>query len=108
MRGYKVASLSSQYLLICLRPAMLQSAQLGDVSSTILWSRPLFAIELQSTHRERSVSQGQATWPFGQKFELRGIVQTPSGRPLRVVTIWIIRAGEKFPRFVTAYPGRPR
>lgn len=46
--------------------------------------------------------------PFGQKFELRGIVQTPSGRPLRVVTIWIIRAGEKFPRFVTAYPGRPR
>jgi len=43
---------------------------------------------------------------FGQKFELRGILKTPSGRPLRIVTIWIDRPGESFPRFVTAFPER--
>lgn len=41
---------------------------------------------------------------FGRKFQIRGILQTPSGRPLRVVTVWIVRSGDSFPRFVTAYP----
>jgi hypothetical protein len=45
---------------------------------------------------------------FGQLFELRVMLRGPSGRAARIVTIWIIRREEDFPRFVTAYPGAPR
>jgi hypothetical protein len=42
---------------------------------------------------------------FGQKYEVRGTIQGPSGRRAGVVTVWIILAGERAPRFVTAFPG---
>jgi len=42
---------------------------------------------------------------FGQKYRLTGTLQGRSGRQAVIVTIWIRRAGEDFPRFVTAYPG---
>jgi hypothetical protein len=29
----------------------------------------------------------------------------PSGRSAEVVSVWVVRTGEDFPRFVTAYPG---
>jgi len=44
---------------------------------------------------------------FGQLFELRVMLRGPSGRETSVVTVWIIRREEDFPRFVTAYPGVP-
>ena len=47
---------------------------------------------------------GQAS-DFGQKYEVRGTIQGPSGRRAEVVTVWIILAGENSPRFVTAFPG---
>lgn len=42
---------------------------------------------------------------FGWKFKVRATLQGPSGRSAQVVVIWIVRVGESFPRFVTAYPG---
>ena len=42
---------------------------------------------------------------FGQKFEVSGILTGPSGRTAAVVTVWIVRRGEDFPRFVTVFPG---
>ena len=42
---------------------------------------------------------------FGRKFEVRGTIEGLSGRKGQIVTIWIIRRGERVPRFVTAYPG---
>jgi hypothetical protein len=45
---------------------------------------------------------------FGPKYEVRGTIQTPSGRQAEIVTVWIILAGESAPRFVTAFPGEPR
>ncbi len=45
---------------------------------------------------------------FGQKHEIRGIVQGPSGETALVVTVWIILTGETRPRFVTAHPGNLR
>ena len=50
-----------------------------------------------------AVSTG--TTAYGQSFELPAILQSPTGTPLPVVTVWIVRAGEDFPRLVTAYPG---
>lgn len=42
--------------------------------------------------------------PFGQKFEIRGILQGPSGRQAAILTVWMISNGQDFPHFVTAFP----
>ena len=41
---------------------------------------------------------------YGQKYEIRATLIGPSGRSERVISGWIVRPGEDFPRFVTAYP----
>jgi len=41
----------------------------------------------------------------GTKYIVDGVISTPSGRIIRVRTVWIVDAGEKSPRLVTAYPG---
>ena len=41
---------------------------------------------------------------FGTKYEIRGTIVGPLGRPAVIRTVWIIDAGEDFPRLVTAYP----
>lgn len=43
----------------------------------------------------------------GRKFQVRGTLHGPLDE-LNVVTIWIVLRRERFPRFVTAYPQRPR
>lgn len=43
--------------------------------------------------------------PFGLKFEIRAILQGPSGRQAKVVTIWMVSNSQDFPHFVTAHPG---
>jgi len=42
---------------------------------------------------------------YGRKYEIRAILKGPNGRAAGVVSIWFVRTGEDFPRFVTAYPG---
>lgn len=49
-----------------------------------------------------------AETPFGRKYEIHATIIGPSGKPARVVTVWMIRDGEDFPRLVTAYPGDSR
>jgi len=46
----------------------------------------------------------EADGPYGRKFEVDGILGTSSGRSAMVKTVWIIRAGEDFPRLVTVFP----
>ena len=48
---------------------------------------------------------GTSTTVHGQKYILDGELETPSGRRLRVRSIWIIDRGAERPRLVTAYPG---
>jgi hypothetical protein len=43
----------------------------------------------------------------GNKYEVSATLTGPSGRSAAVVTVWIVRHGERVPRFVTAYPGEP-
>ena len=69
------------------------------------WStlqRALLSAATQSTATPLPAS------PYGQKYEARAIIQGPRGQPTEVVTIWIVLAGEDFPRLVTAYPGDAR
>jgi hypothetical protein len=44
------------------------------------------------------------TSAHGLKYTVDGLVSTPSGRRVKLRTIWIVDAGETSPRFVTAYP----
>jgi hypothetical protein len=48
---------------------------------------------------------GTSATVHGTKYILDGELETPSGRRLRMRTIWIIDQGEERPRLVTAYPG---
>ena len=41
---------------------------------------------------------------YGQKYMIRATLVGPSGRAAEVVSVWVVRTGEDFPRFVTAYP----
>lgn len=42
---------------------------------------------------------------YGQKYEVRGSITGPNGRPAEVVTVWIVLTEENVPRFITAYSG---
>jgi hypothetical protein len=44
------------------------------------------------------------TSEFGTKYAIRGTIFGPNGRQSDIVSIWIVRNDEDFPRFVTAYP----
>jgi len=42
--------------------------------------------------------------PYGHKYAIRATLVGPSGGSADVVSVWVVRTGEEFPRFVTAYP----
>lgn len=41
---------------------------------------------------------------YGRKYAIRGSIHGPNGRKADIVTIWMLRNGEDFARFMTAYP----
>jgi hypothetical protein len=41
---------------------------------------------------------------YGQKYVIRATLVGPGGASAGVVTVWVVRAGEDFARFVSAYP----
>ena len=43
--------------------------------------------------------------PYGQKYEIHGTLNGPSGKSARVLTVWIVRFETDVPQFVTAFPG---
>ena len=47
---------------------------------------------------------GEST-EYGQKYEVRGMLNGPSGRVAEILSVWIVLAGQDTPRFVTAFPG---
>lgn len=61
-------------------------------------------LELAATGETR-IGQNTA---YGQKYEVRGILEGPSGKAAEVVSVWITLEDEDIPRFVTAFPGGKR
>jgi hypothetical protein len=59
--------------------------------------------DLLAIARSGTASAAQSS-QFGQKFEVGGILVGPSGRSGEFTTVWLVRAGEDFPKFVTAFP----
>jgi hypothetical protein len=43
--------------------------------------------------------------PFGTRYTIRGLLDTPDERNPTIVVVWFIEKGEDVPRLVTAYPG---
>jgi hypothetical protein len=69
----------SETEVVILERALLEVARTGEVAETT-----------SSAH--------------GVKYTVDGLVSTPSGRQVKLRTIWIVHAGDTSPRFVTAYP----
>ena len=42
--------------------------------------------------------------PFGTKYVIEGMIQTPGGTTVTMRTVWIIESDNPQPRLVTAYP----
>jgi hypothetical protein len=69
------------------------------------WQR--LEADLRAQHLSRDAMMGEAN-PYGQKYEIRAPITGPTGRTAEVVSVWVVLAGEDFPRFVTAFPGGGR
>ena len=65
------------------------------------WRR--FDADLRSQHLSKEITAEERT-SYGQKYEIRATLVGPSGSAADVLSVWFVRRGEDFPRFVTAYP----
>ena len=64
---------------------------------------PRLEADLRSQHLSKDATPGEHT-SYGQKYAIRGTLVGPSGGSADIVSVWVMRPGEEFPRFVTAYP----
>lgn len=54
-------------------------------------------------HANYEVADTEHT-PFGTRYAIEGIIETPDGRSPRIRSVWFLSPDEEVPRFVTAYP----
>jgi len=59
--------------------------------------------DLRGQHLSQDAARGEQT-RYGQKYAIRATLVGPSGSSTEVVSVWVVRTGEEFPRFLTAYP----
>jgi hypothetical protein len=59
--------------------------------------------DLRTQHLLQNAPRGE-DGVYGRKYVIRATLVGPSGTQAMVASIWVVRAGEEFPRFVTAYP----
>jgi hypothetical protein len=62
--------------------------------------------DLRFQHLSGPVARSTET-SHGTVYEIRAILKGPSGIRARLVSVWIVKRGEKHPTLVTAYPGGP-
>ncbi len=65
---------------------------------------PRLEADLRNLAVTGDAQHGQPS-PYGQKYEIRGILKGPSGKSAKILTVWIILVGGDAPQFVTAFPG---
>ncbi len=64
-------------------------------------------VDLQELAGTGVAQIGQNT-VYGQKYEVRGTLEGPSGKAAELISVWIILKNEDSPKFVTAFPGGKR
>jgi hypothetical protein len=62
------------------------------------------ASDLLAIARTSEARPGRAS-PFGQKYQVSGILNGPSGRARLFTTVWLLRPGSEQPTLITAFPG---
>lgn len=63
--------------------------------------------ELEAALRAQHLTRDAAfrgTGHYGQRFTIQAILEVPAGSAL-VVSVWLVRTGDDYAHFVTAYPG---
>jgi hypothetical protein len=65
------------------------------------WGR--LEADLRTQHLPQEAVAAPPT-PYGQKYVIRATLVGLARRPARVVSVWVVRVGEDFARFVPAYP----
>jgi hypothetical protein len=73
--------------------------------SRLAWRR--LESDLRNAHDSGTMRSDVRT-EHGDKYRLVSRITGPNGRTAVVLTVWIVREGEAFARFVTAHPGRAR
>jgi hypothetical protein len=68
---------------------------------------PVLEVALLSHARDGRVLRKLSS-PYGRKYEVEGPLVAPDGRRPRVITVWLIEAGEARPRFVSLNPSKRR
>ena len=66
-----------------------------------------FAAALSTQGGSQDVAEVEGT-PFGPRYSVDGILETPDGRNPLVTTVWQVDRGEIHPRLITAYRYRRR
>jgi hypothetical protein len=64
--------------------------------------------EALRTHVAEHEFERQVASRYGVKYIVRGRLRSPGGGSPVVVSVWIVRHGDRRPRFVTAVPGGRR
>ena len=59
--------------------------------------------DLRAQHLILDAAPGRPSL-YGAKYEIVGVLVGPNGATSRIRTVWIVRHGEAFPRFVTLIP----
>lgn len=59
--------------------------------------------DLRNQHLPREADADEPT-PYGRKYVIRATLVGPSAASAALVSVWVVRVGEDFARFVTAYP----
>lgn len=63
----------------------------------------LLEVDLRRQHLPLEPAETKES-PYGQRFEIRAPIKTPSGRMVIFESIWQIDLGLAIPRFITMYP----
>lgn len=63
----------------------------------------LFEASLRKVAQSQEVREESPT-TYGIKYLIDGILETPSGKVVKMRTVWIIEEGQNRPRFITVYP----
>lgn len=53
--------------------------------------------------RENEVAN-EKRFEYGTNFVIGGVIVSPSGKRVKIITVWFVKTVKSKPRFVTAYP----
>lgn len=69
--------------------------------TTVQWTMMVDALRKHALGNEVSRIEDS---PFGRRYVIEELLETPSGTRVNVRAVWFVESGEEIPHFVTAFP----